>query len=271
MGEAATISPTPFGTLCIYADPLAVYRAAADRIVRIARRAVSDRARFDLALAGGDTPRGLYRLLATAPYAPQIDWARTHVFFSDERYVPRDHADSNYRMADRALLRHVALAPGNVHPVPTEAGSAPEAARRYQELLSRELPVATDNIPRFDLILLGLGCDGHTASLFPDSPILEERGRSVAAVYLEALGSWRISVTFPVLDQARALLFLVTGKAKAAVLRRVLEGEAPAVLPVQAIRPRGAVEWHVDQAAATGLAGPGDRRDQSEPGGGRIE
>ncbi len=271
MGEAAIIGTTSFGMLCIHPDSTAAYRAVADTVVRIAGQAVSERERFDLALAGGSTPRGLYRLLATAPYRLRIDWGRTHVFFGDERYVPRDHPDSNHRMAEQALLRHIPLPPGHVHPVPTEAASAPEAARRYRDLLSRELPVAFDDIPRFDLILLGLGSDGHTASLFPGSPILEERRRSAAAVYVRALASWRISLTYPVLDHARALLFLVTGRTKAAVLRRIFEEGAPATLPVQAIRPRGDVEWHVDRAAGAGLAGIRHNRGRCGPGGGRIQ
>jgi len=237
----------------IFADAPTLHRRAAERVVALAREAVAARGAFHLALAGGSTPRGLYQLLATAEFARQLPWASLHIYFGDERCVPPDHPESNYRMAREALLDHVPLPAGQIHPIPCEA-EPQRAARDYADLLQRKLPRDDAGRPCFDLILLGLGPDGHIASLFPDTDILHRRRLPVAAVFVPKLESWRVSLTLPLLNNARHLLLLVSGAGKADVVRHVLDRIPEATpLPVERLRPRGEQTWMLDQAAARHL------------------
>lgn len=238
-------------TLCVHPDPEALSCSAAQRLIECAARSIAARGRFHLALAGGSTPRGLYRRLASPEYARQVDWPRVHIYFGDERCVPPDYPDSNFRMAYETLLSHVPLPQAQIHAISADPATLPQDARAYGRLLSEQLPRSEDGVPQFDLILLGLGHDGHTASLFPGTPILGEREQPVAGVYAPAVPPWRVSLTLPVLDHARRLMFLVTGADKADIVRRVLL-DPPAVppLPAQRIAPRGESEWHLDAAAA---------------------
>lgn len=236
----------------IFADAEQLATAAAAHWTELSREACTARGSFHAALSGGSTPRRLYQLLAGPAYRDAIDWPRVHLYFGDERAVAPDHADSNYRMAREALLDHIAIPPQNVHRMNAEPAHIERDAEAYSALLERQLPQDPSGAPVFDLILLGMGTDGHTCSLFPDTPILQERTRSVAPVHVESLHSWRLSLTYPVLDAARHLLFLVAGSDKAARLRRICRGEAPPA-PVQGIHPRGAVEWYLDRAAAAEL------------------
>jgi 6-phosphogluconolactonase len=236
-------------------DAEAVARAAAEEVVASAARALAYRGRFTIALSGGSTPRGLYALLADAraPFRERIRWDRTHVFFGDERHVPPGHPESNFRMASEALLAHVAVA--SVHRILGELASAAAAAEAYETELRRffALTAAEEPPPRLDLVLLGLGPDGHTASLFPGTDALDERRRWVTAPYVERQHGHRITLTFPVLDRAREVLFLVAGKEKAVALSKVLAppaGEAP--LPAARVRPAGESPlWIVDREAAS--------------------
>ncbi len=240
------------------ADADAVARAAADVIVQAAARAIAARGRFALALAGGSTPRTLYRLLADPhqPWRARVRWDAVDVFFGDERHVPPDHPDSNYRMAREALLAHVDAA--GVHRLEGELPDASLAAVRYEGDLARSfgLDPARDPPPRLDLVLLGIGPDGHTASLFPGSVALEERRRWVVAPFVEHLRAHRITLTLPVLDAARQVVFLVAGREKAAALAGVLSSASraaapPSGPPAARVRPDdGAVLWIADQAAA---------------------
>jgi 6-phosphogluconolactonase len=244
--------PTPTAALRSVADEAEVARAAADELVDAAARSLAERGRFTVALAGGTTPQRLYRLLAdgSAPYRARVPWDRTHVFFGDERHVPPDNPDSNFRMARDALLAHVPVA--SVHRMRGELPDAAAAAASYETELERffGLSVAAAPPPRLDLVLLGLGTDGHTASLFPGSAALEERRRWVAAPFVERLGTRRITLTLPVLERAREVVFLVSGREKADALARVLvPAETP--LPAAHVRPEdGALVWIVDRAAA---------------------
>lgn len=232
--------------------PTALARAAAEEWRARARSAVAGSGRFAVALAGGETPRALYALLAdpAAPYRDGLPWTRTHVFFGDERNVPPDHPGSSYGMARDALLARVPLPGVNVHRIVGE-GDAEDSARAYEG----DLRAFFGPRPRFDLVLLGVGADGHTASLFPGSPALEEASRLVAATVAPA-GGRRITLTLPALEAAAAVLFLVSGASKARALSRVLSGEPGGeALPAARVRPLdGTVLWLVDRAAATAIS-----------------
>lgn len=247
-------------------DVAAVQRAAAEEFTQRTEAAVRARAAAFVTLSGGSTPRGLHTLLAdpAEPFRTRVPWARLHVFWGDERPVPPDHPDSNYRMAHDTLLRHVAVPPAQVHRIAGEDPDPARAAERYAREL-REVFAAPGRLeagwPRFDLVILGMGADGHTASLFPGTDAVHEATRLVVALWVAKLGSHRITLTPPVLNAADAVVFLVTGGDKAETLAAVLEGPwQPDVYPSQVIRPRaGAPIWLVDRAAAARLATPAER------------
>jgi 6-phosphogluconolactonase len=215
---------------------------------------VAERGRFTLALSGGSTPEKLYTLLATNARA-SLPWDKVFFFWGDERHVPPDHTDSNYRMAEAAMLSRIPIPPSNVFRVPTENPDAAAAAEAYEQTLCKFFALEPGQVPRFDLILLGMGPDGHTASLFPDTPALREKSRLVVANWVEKLKASRITFTLPVLNAARRVIFLVSGTDKAAALRAVLEGDAPGEqYPAKLVRPTdGKLIWFVDRAAASEL------------------
>jgi 6-phosphogluconolactonase len=235
------------------ADEEAVAREAADEIARVARTTVAARGRMTLALTGGSTPKRLYALLADpgAPYRTSIPWERIDAFFGDDRHVPPDHPDSNYRMARETLLDHVPM--GSVHRMRGE-DPAEAAATSYEAELERRfgLVVTRDPPPRFDLVLLGLGTDAHVASLFPGNPALDELQRWVVAPLVEEVGAYRITLTLPVLNAAREVLFLVAGAHKEDAMAKVFAPARGAVPPPAArVRPdAGALVWIADEAAA---------------------
>ena len=226
MGESGMTGRDPAKGAVVrrVADEGEVARRAAEELARAATQAVAERGRFTLALTGGETPRHLYELLADpgAPFRGSLPWDRIHCFFGDERHVPPKHADSNFRMAHEALLEHVQ--PRSVHRMRGEEPDAETAARSYEAELERffGLAVGGDPPPRFDLVLLGLGEDAHVASLFPGHAALEERRRWVIGPYAEHLGAHRITLTFPVLNRAREVMFLVAGERKADAVAKVL-------------------------------------------------
>ena len=241
-------------------------RAEAERVVARAQEAIAARGRFLLALSGGSTPRPLYELLGTPPLSGRIEWGRVHVFWGDERCVPPDHAESNYRMAREALLDRAPLPSSHVHRIRGEDEPA-EAALAYERLL-RSYFGGEVGAPRrsFDLVLLGMGRDGHTASLFPGGAAAQEPRRWVVPSHVaQPHPIWRVTLTPIVLNAAADVTFLVAGADKAARLREVLEGRAAeAKLPAQLIRPtHGALHWMVDAAAAAQLHRAGEA-----PGGG---
>lgn len=201
---------------------------------------------FSLALSGGSTPKRLYEHLARAPWRDRLPWQRLELFWGDERFVPPDHPDSNQRMAREAMIAHVPIPAGNLHPIPTD-GTPDEAARRYEAEL-RRFAAGRPGRPLFDIQLLGLGPDGHTASLFPGIPALAERTGWVAAV-VGVKAEPRITLTYPALDSSEAVAFLVTGKEKREVLHRFLDGDMR--LPSVGVRPQGKVTVFADHAAAT--------------------
>jgi 6-phosphogluconolactonase len=208
----------------------------------------SDRV-FAVCLSGGSTPRRLYERLATPPFAPRFPWSRTHWFWGDERFVPHDHPDSNYRMARDAFLSRVPVPNDNIHAVPTEGLSPEQAASAYETTLKRFYgadKLAPDR-PLFDVTLLGIGDDGHTASLFPGQPTLQETKRLAVAV-IGAKAEARITLTYPALDSSREVAFLVTGKEKRGVVTRAQAGDR--TLPAAVVHPVGLLHWFTDRAAA---------------------
>ncbi len=235
--------------------PQDLFQAAAEEVIRSATDAVAQRGRFTIALSGGSTPRNLYTLIA-ANASATLPWSQMFFFWGDERHVPPDSPDSNYRMAKEALLSKVPIPAANIFPIPAENPDASAAAESYEQTLRKFFAVAPGEFPRFDLILLGMGPDGHTASLFPETAALQEKSRLVVANWVEKLGSSRITFTLPLLNAARRIAFLVSGTDKAAVLHEVLEGNAPAEkYPSRLVRPReGKLIWFVDRAAASQLS-----------------
>ena len=235
----------------VYPDLESLSRAAADLLVVQANRAVASRGRFSVALSGGATPRRTYELLAAPPLKDQAPWDRVHVFWGDERGVPLNDPRSNARMAQEAWLDHVPIPRDQIHPLSC-ADDPAAAARQYEAQLRKFF---AGQPPRLDLVLLGLGDDGHTASLFPGTPALEERERWAAAVYLGEQNLDRVTLTAPLINQAAMVVFLVAGKSKAGVLQEVLHGPRdPGRLPAQLIQPQtGELLWLVDLAAAARL------------------
>jgi 6-phosphogluconolactonase len=233
-------------------DPEGVARAAAGHFAELAGASISDRGRFSVALAGGSTPKLAYELLASEEYRDRIDWSRVFVFFGDERCVPPDHPDSNYRMATESLLAHVSIPLENVYRMKGELYPA-DSARLYEQELRAFFP--NELWPRLDLVLLGMGDDGHTASLFPGSAALKEDTTWVAANWVEKFGTFRLTLTVPVINHAAHIIFLVTGEAKARRLAEVIpDARGTDALPSQLIRPvDGLLNWFVDKAAATYL------------------
>jgi 6-phosphogluconolactonase len=236
--------------LLVYEIPEEIAEAAARDFAARAEGAIDERGRFTVALAGGSTPKATYEVLAR-DYAETLDWGRVHVFFGDERTVPPDHEDSNYRMADEALLSRVPV--GSVHRMRGESPPA-EAAATYEEEL-REF-FGPNGVPSLDLILLGLGEDGHTASLFPETSALDVTDRWAVANPVLKLETTRLTLTVPVINAARAVTFLVAGEDKAVALREIVEGDAdPRAYPAKFVRPEGRdLTWMVDRAAAKRLS-----------------
>jgi len=235
--------------------PEALAREAAQRFTDLAREAIDSRGRFSVALSGGSTPAALYGLLAEEPCRAQIPWAQVYLFWGDERCVPPDHPDSNYRLAHETLISHVPIPSANVYRMRGEI--EPHLAARVYERALQDFFCGPRS--RFDLVLLGLGNDGHTASLFPNSAALHERERLAVAVEASYQDRpvRRVTLTLPALNTARHVLFLVTGSAKAGIVRAVLEGPK-GHLPAQQIRPTaGQIVWMLDREAASQLRGLG--------------
>jgi 6-phosphogluconolactonase len=236
----------------VFATAANLFHAAAEEFISTARTAIGAQGRFTVALAGGSTPKGLYSLLASN-YA-NFAWNRVFLFFGDERHVPPTDPESNYRMANESLITKISIPAENVFRVPTENPDAAAAALAYENDLRRFFELKPQQFPRFDLILLGLGPDGHTASLFPDSPALEEQSRLVVANWVAKFNTYRITFTFPVLNRAAEVMFLTCGADKADMVRQVLETKTTPPLPSQRVQPSdGKLLWMLDEAAAAKL------------------
>ena len=236
-----------------FADLEALTRAAADELVEQAASAISQRDRFTIALAGGSTPRGLYELLGESPYKERVAWEKAQFFWGDERGVSPDHPESNYRMTREALLKKLVVPENHVHRMQAAEEDWERAARNYQSEMARVFGVSIQGEPpRFDLVLLGLGADGHTASLFPSTAALKETNRWVVPNDVPQLESRRLTLTPRVFNQAHQIMFLVAGAEKAPALVRVLEGsDPPELVPAKLIRPApDRCLWFVDREAA---------------------
>ena len=236
-----------------YPDTDTLSHDAAQYIVRLAGQSIVTHGRFTIALSGGTTPKKLYGLLGDEPYRSQIDWTHVDIFWSDERCVPADSEDSNYRLAQQVLLSKIPLGASQIHRMPADEADREAAAAAYTNEMRRVF--ATDGIPGFDLIQLGMGPEGHTASLFPHQPSLHEQQRLVMPVIVPKPPPPRLTFTPPILNAAHNVLFLVAGSDKADAVQAVLEGEYnPDEYPAQIVRPvHGEVVWMLDQGAASKL------------------
>lgn len=238
--------------LCrVLSGPSALAAAAADLVALSAEQAIGARGRFTLGLAGGSTPKAAYSKLAAEPFVSRVDWGRTQIFFGDERCVAPDHPDSNFRMANEALLSKVPVPSANVFRMRGEAEDREAAAREYEAALRTGTATTGEAMPVLDLVLLGLGPDGHTASLFPGTDALDESVRAVVPVFSESKGTWRLTITRPVLDAARRVAVLVAGLEKREMLARAL-ADVPAPgderLPIRLLAPERLL-WLVDREA----------------------
>lgn len=254
--------------ILVLPDRAALARLAAARFVSLAQNALRVDAKFSVALSGGSTPRDLYALLATHEFSSRVDWSQTHLFWSDERAVPPDNPDSNFKMANDTLISHVPIPPENVHRIHAEIAPDAAAAEYEAEIdqffsssrkagepgsrIEADGTAGSDWTPRFDLILLGLGTDAHTASLFPHTPALGETSNWVTAQYVEKLNTHRITFTPRLINAAGSIFFLVAGADKADAVRAVLFGKySPEDFPAQLVRAKeGKVTWLLDQAAS---------------------
>jgi len=235
------------GELQVYPDSAALAQAAADLFVNVGQMAMADRGAFRVALAGGNTPRAAYELLAQEPRSLDLSWSDVYVYFGDERCVPPDDEQSNYRMARKAFLDAVPIPPHNIHRMRGEIDPG-QAANEYASILRTDLAEP----PRFDLVLLGLGPDGHTASLFPGTPPDTDDGALVRAVYAQSQMMWRITITPRVINLARTVAFQVEGSEKADVFAKVYQGPIdPTTYPAQIVHPSsGRLIWMADDLAA---------------------
>ncbi len=237
----------------ILPDEETLIRQSADEVTGLINQTLAEKDICTFVLSGGSTPKALYSKLASAPYRKTVRWEKVHLFWGDERCVPPDHQDSNYRMVKESLLDHIDLPPENIHRISGE--KPPDVAAQEYEQEVRKYVSGACGIPRFDITLSGIGDDGHTASLFPGTPVLKEQKKLVASVYVPGLKSWRITLTFPVINNSKVILFLVKGSSKARIMSQVLNGNSSGNrYPVQKINPTdGKKIWFLDKKAAAML------------------
>lgn len=237
----------------VFAGKDELYAAAANLFVELARQAIAERGAFHAALSGGQTPQPVYELLASGPYCNRVCWQKVHIYWTDERCVPAGDNRSNERMVKEAFLDRVPIPPAQIHPV--QCGEKPhQAALDYEVLLRR---ITDGMLPCFDLVFLGLGADGHTASLFPGSSAVTEQTRLVCELYLTEQSLYRVTLTFPVINNARCVAFLVSGQEKAEILRAALtKPPGDPTIPASLVQPHnGKIKWLVDRPAASLVSG----------------
>lgn len=236
----------------VFNSPQELFHGAAEKFCSVGANAIEKSGRFTVALSGGSTPRGLHQELVTN-FSSKLPWDKVFFFWGDERHVPPDSSDSNFRMANETLLSKLPIPQKNIFRPATELSDAREAARKYAQALQDYFRPAANEFPRFDFILLGMGPDGHTASLFPGTAALQEKDEFVVANWIEKLNTFRITFTYPVLNNAASVMFLVNGDEKAEMVRRALK-DPSANLPCQAVKPsNGELLWYLDRGAAVKL------------------
>jgi 6-phosphogluconolactonase len=241
----------------ILPDAAAIARRAAERIIESAAAAVKERGVFTISLAGGSTPKTLYTLLATDPaFKSKMPWDKTQFFFGDERHVPPDDSESNFRMANESMLSKLSLKPEQVLRIKAEYDDAEKAAKEYEQTLRSSFKLSDGQLPRFDVLLLGMGDEGHTLSLFPGTKALHDNGRLVMTNWVGKFFTTRITTTAPVASNSALVIFMITKADKALALKAVLEGPyEPEQLPSQLIQPKnGKLLWLLDTTAASKLA-----------------
>jgi len=226
----------------------------ADRFCDLAKECIAARNSFSVSLSGGNTPKGLYELLAQPEYAKRVDWSKVRLFLGDERCVAHDHQDSNFGMIKKALISHVNIPADNVYATQGQEKDPEASARAYEESMRKAFDIY-DGTPQFDLMLLGLGPDGHTASLFPNSPALGQKEKLFVANYVQQFQAHRLTTSLPVINNSRNIIFLVAGSAKASIVGDIFRSETKKY-PAQLVQPKsGKLEWYMDRAAATNLSG----------------
>ena len=236
----------------VFGSPQELFHAAAEKFCKVGSDAIKKHGGFAVALSGGSTPRGMHQELVTN-FASKLPWEKVFFFWVDERHVPPDSSDSNYRMTKETLLSKLPIPSENVFRIPSELPDAREVARKYEQTIEKFFRPAANAFPSFDFILLGMGPDGHTASLFPGTAALQEQERFVVANWIDKLNSFRITLTYPVLNNAASVLFLVSGDEKAEMVRVALK-DPSANLPCQGVRPvSGELVWYLDKGAALKL------------------
>jgi 6-phosphogluconolactonase len=234
----------------IFEDHEALSHAVAEFFVKLAKTAIASRNRFVVALSGGSTPQRFYGLLGSSPYRDAVDWKRVQVFWADERCVPADHPESNFKLVHDTLLTKVSLPEDNIHRIRGEE-RPDEAARIYEQEIRNHF---SPDKPAFDLVILGVGEDGHTASIFPDSAAIHEITQIVISVHSNKRDIPRVTITFPLINLAAHVLVLASGRSKSAILREVLAGESPTQYPAGLLRPvNGSLTWFIDREAAAYL------------------
>ncbi|HEX4642855.1 MAG TPA: 6-phosphogluconolactonase [Candidatus Acidoferrales bacterium] len=249
------VAPEILPGVHVYPDAAEVARGAARYFVDYAWQSIAKDGQFMVALSGGNTPSAMFEILASDEFRGQVDLAKVHIFWGDERAVPPDNAESNYGVARRQLLIRVPIPEGNVHRMEAERAGIGRAAHDYEEILRNYLPLDDRGFPRFHLIFLGLGKDGHTASIFPGPRVVRQTSRWVSTPMVTKLNMRRMTLTLPVLDAAQRVVFLVTGPDKADILHTVLQEKTEPPLPAQLVQPRdrGIKLFLVDKAAAAKL------------------
>ena len=237
-------------------DPAELARVAADEFKRLANEAVQNKGSFNVALSGGSTPKAMFDLLSTDPWRATVPWSKTHFFWGDERHVPPDDEDSNYRMTKEHLFSSIPILPENIYRVEAEKPNAKEVAAKYERELRQHFNLSENEIPRFDLVFLGMGDDGHTASLFPGTDVVHDRQHLVAAPWVAKFDSHRITLTPKVINNADRIIFLVKGEDKANTLVKVLSDEKNIDLyPAQVVNPtHGSLLWLCDREASSKLS-----------------